>query len=270
MGYIGTLAGMPVNNIQPAALSECDQDRHETALANRVLQYQRLPLSSGQARAALIIHDLTRQRQLEEELALQRTALQELRHRMKNTFRCSPTSPGAGAVIRPSPHRCRPPFWIRPTGCSPWPPRWTASYRSPGEKGLPPSDSGADPAGTCSRPLLPSARRVTIHVGGEDVIVSADCASSVALVVNELVQNALKYAFPSGQAGRIGIELHSGRPLCQLTVWDNGVGFQADRPRPGGAGLELASTIVREKLTGEWSVESGPGGTRISFDFLEQ
>ena len=84
MGYIGTLAGMPVNNIQPAALSECDQDGHETALANRVLQYQRLPLSSGQARAALIIHDLTRQRQLEEELALQRTALQELRHRMKN------------------------------------------------------------------------------------------------------------------------------------------------------------------------------------------
>ena len=66
MGYIGTLAGMPVNNIQPAALSECDQDGHETALANRVLQYQRLPLSSGQARAALIIHDLTRQRQLEE------------------------------------------------------------------------------------------------------------------------------------------------------------------------------------------------------------
>ena len=47
-------------------------------------------------------------------------------------------------------------------------------------------------------------------------------------------------------------------------------GFHADRPRPGGAGLELASTIVREKLTGEWSVESGPGGTRISFDFLEQ
>ena len=83
--------------------------------------------------------------------------------------------------------------------------------------------------------LLPSARRVTIHVGGEDVIVSADCASSVALVVNELVQNALKYAFPSGQAGRIGIELHSGRPLCQLTVWDNGVGFQADRGRSSPA-----------------------------------
>lgn len=269
MGYIGTLAGMPVNNIQPAALSECDQDRHETALANRVLQYQRLPLSSGQARAALIIHDLTRQRQLEEELALQRTALQELRHRMKNNLQMLANL-------------------TRSRGCDPAesPPVQTALLDTANR--LLSLAATLDGIVQVSREkvsllqileqirrymlqtLLPSARRVTIHVGGEDVIVSADCASSVALVVNELVQNALKCAFPSGQAGRIGIELHSGRPLCQLTVWDNGVGFQADRPRPGGAGLELASTIVREKLTGEWSVESGPGGTRISFDFLEQ
>ena len=230
---------------------------------------QRLPLSSGQARAALIIHDLTRQRQLEEELALQRTALQELRHRMKNNLQMLANL-------------------TRSRGCDPAesPPVQTALLDTANR--LLSLAATLDGIVQVSREkvsllqileqirrymlqtLLPSARRVTIHVGGEDVIVSADCASSVALVVNELVQNALKYAFPSGQAGRIGIELHSGRPLCQLTVWDNGVGFQADRPRPGGAGLELASTIVREKLTGEWSVESGPGGTRISFDFLEQ
>ena len=229
MGYIGTLAGMPVN----------------------------------------IIHDLTRQRQLEEELALQRTALQELRHRMKNNLQMLANL-------------------TRSRGCDPAesPPVQTALLDTANR--LLSLAATLDGIVQVSREkvsllqileqirrymlqtLLPSARRVTIHVGGEDVIVSADCASSVALVVNELVQNALKYAFPSGQAGRIGIELHSGRPLCQLTVWDNGVGFQADRPRPGGAGLELASTIVREKLTGEWSVESGPGGTRISFDFLEQ
>lgn len=118
--------------------------------------------------------------------------------------------------------------------------------------------------------LLPSARRVTIHVGGEDVIVSADCASSVALVVNELVQNALKYAFPSRPGGKDRHRAPQRRPSASSPSGTTGVGFQADRPRPGGAGLELASTIVREKLTGEWSVESGPGGTRISFDFLEQ
>ena len=201
MGYIGTLAGMPVNNIQPAALSECDQDRHETALANRVLQYQRLPLSSGQARAALIIHDLTRQRQLEEELALQRTALQELRHRMKNNLQMLANL-------------------TRSRGCDPAesPPVQTALLDTANR--LLSLAATLDGIVQVSREkvsllqileqirrymlqtLLPSARRVTIHVGGEDVIVSADCASSVALVVNELVQNALKYAFPSGQAGR--------------------------------------------------------------------
>ena len=165
MGYIGTLAGMPVNNIQPAALSECDQDRHETALANRVLQYQRLPLSSGQARAALIIHDLTRQRQLEEELALQRTALQELRHRMKNNLQMLANL-------------------TRSRGCDPAesPPVQTALLDTANR--LLSLAATLDGIVQVSREkvsllqileqirryvlqtLLPSARRVTIHVGG--------------------------------------------------------------------------------------------------------
>ena len=165
MGYIGTLAGMPVNNIQPAALSECDQDGHETALANRVLQYQRLPLSSGQARAALIIHDLTRQRQLEEELALQRTALQELRHRMKNNLQMLANL-------------------TRSRGCDPAesPPVQTALLDTANR--LLSLAATLDGIVQVSREkvsllqileqirrymlqtLLPSARRVTIHVGG--------------------------------------------------------------------------------------------------------
>lgn len=51
---------------------------------------------------------------------------------------------------------------------------------------------------------------------------------------------------------------------------DNGVGFRQEAVRPGGMGLELAAAIVREKLMGEWKVDSGSGGTRITFDFLEQ
>ena len=165
MGYIGTLAGMPVNNIQPAALSECDQDGHETALAHRVLQYQRLPLSSGQARAALIIHDLTRQRQLEEELALQRTALQELRHRMKNNLQMLANL-------------------TRSRGCDPAesPPVQTALLDTANR--LLSLAATLDGIVQVSREkvsllqileqirrymlqtLLPSARRVTIHVGG--------------------------------------------------------------------------------------------------------
>ena len=66
------------------------------------------------------------------------------------------------------------------------------------------------------------------------------------------------------------IQLQAGRPLCKVTVGDNGVGFRREAVKPGAMGLELAATIVREKLMGEWKVDSGGGGTRITFDFLEQ
>ena len=135
------------------------------ALANRVLQYQRLPLSSGQARAALIIHDLTRQRQLEEELALQRTALQELRHRMKNNLQMLANL-------------------TRSRGCDPAesPPVQTALLDTANR--LLSLAATLDGIVQVSREkvsllqileqirrymlqtLLPSARRVTIHVGG--------------------------------------------------------------------------------------------------------
>lgn len=118
--------------------------------------------------------------------------------------------------------------------------------------------------------LLTPARSITIRVWGQDAEVSADCAASVALVVNELLQNALKHAFPAGAAGEVDIQLQAGRPLCKVTVGDNGVGFRREAVKPGAMGLELAATIVREKLMGEWKVDSGGGGTRITFDFLEQ
>ena len=269
MGYIGTLAGMPVNNIQPAASASATRTGTRRPWPTGCSSTSGLPLSSGQARAALIIHDLTRQRQLEEELALQRTALQELRHRMKNNLQMLANL-------------------TRSRGCDPAesPPVQTALLDTANR--LLSLAATLDGIVQVSREkvsllqileqirrymlqtLLPSARRVTIHVGGEDVIVSADCASSVALVVNELVQNGPEIRLSLRPGGKDRHRAPQRAPPLPAHRLGQRRGLQADRPRPGGAGLELASTIVREKLTGEWSVESGPGGTRISFDFLEQ
>lgn len=86
MGYVGDLMGMPGSNIQPAAQAECDGMWHESSVVNRTLQYRRAAVSTGTARSALIIRDITGQRQLEQELSFQKTALRELRHRMKNSL----------------------------------------------------------------------------------------------------------------------------------------------------------------------------------------
>jgi two-component sensor histidine kinase len=63
----------------------------------------------------------------------------------------------------------------------------------------------------------------------EQTRMSMDAAVPCGLILNELVSNALKYAFPDGREGEIRIELRRepGQPGC-LSVSDNGVGLPAD------------------------------------------
>ncbi|MGZ7236541.1 sensor histidine kinase, partial [Streptococcus pyogenes] len=47
----------------------------------------------------------------------------------------------------------------------------------------------------------------------------------VGLIVNELLSNCLKHAFPNDRSGQIDIGFHYKHPKYRLTVTDNGVGF---------------------------------------------
>lgn len=269
MGYIGDLMGMPGSNIQPAALAECDGMWHESSVVNRNLQYRKTAISAGRARAALIIRDLTEQRRLEQELSFQKTALRELRHRMKNSLQMMAN------LTRSRGYEAADPADVQTALLDTANRLLSLTATLDGVVQVSPEKVSLlqvleQVRKYTLQTLLTPARSITIRVWGQDAEVSADCAASVALVVNELLQNALKHAFPAGAAGEVDIQLQAGRPLCKVTVGDNGVGFRRENVKPGGMGLELAATIVREKLMGEWKVSSGSGGTRITFDFLEQ
>lgn len=269
MGYVGDLLGMPDSNIQPAALAECDGQWHESSVVNRTLQYRRVNISGDTPRSALIIRDLTGQRRLEQELAFQKTALRELRHRMKNSLQM------IASLTRNRSYETTDPAAIQTALLDTANRLLSLTATLDGVVQVSPEKVSLlqvleQVRKYTFQTLMTPARSITIRVWGQDVEVSADCATSVALVLNELLQNALKHAFPAGAAGEVDIQLQAGRPLCKITVGDNGVGFRKEAVRPGAAGLELAATIVREKLMGEWKVESGGEGTRITFDFLEQ
>lgn len=115
---------------------------------------------------------------------------------------------------------------------------------------------------------LGPARPVTIRVCGDDLRVSAEAASAISLVVNELVQNAVKHAFPAGRAGVILIELIKTPLFSRISVRDNGVGMDPDRAEGDTLGLGLVRTMVREKLNGELTIQSDKGGTTVVFDFI--
>jgi len=88
---------------------------------------------------------------------------------------------------------------------------------------------------------------LALDVGPEEVLLGVDVAVPLGLVVNELISNALKHAFPSGHLGEIRVELRRvGETQCRLSVIDNGAGFPSDLDfrRAPSLGLNLVCTLV--------------------------
>ena len=113
--------------------------------------------------------------------------------------------------------------------------------------------------------LIPAEQPVDLTVTGDPVLLPADTAGAVALVVNELVTNALEHAFPQPAGGTVSVSFCAGQLFHTVTVADNGVGFEAAGHGESRLGLAMAEATVRDKLRGQLHIQSGPAGTRISF-----
>src|SRR5262249_43798648 len=74
--------------------------------------------------------------------------------------------------------------------------------------------------------------RVALRVTGTDVYLGVDTAIPCALIVNELVCNSLRHAFPDDRHGEIAIDFRTDARGLMLTVRDNGIGFPAATPFP--------------------------------------
>lgn len=114
-----------------------------------------------------------------------------------------------------------------------------------------------------------SVRPVGLKVEVMDVSVRAGRAVLIGLLVNELLTNAFKYAFPEDRAGTITVSLrdHPARiGVWQLSVTDDGVGF---RTAPGG-GTGLGQKLMKARasqLDGSFSLARLDGLTVGQLDF---
>lgn len=89
------------------------------------------------------------------------------------------------------------------------------------------------------------ASRVEIARSVADIGLNIETAVPCALIMNELVDNSLKHAFPGGRRGRIDIIFRLYGQYCVLEVLDNGVGFDAKAPdAKKGFGLELVNILT--------------------------
>ena len=90
---------------------------------------------------------------------------------------------------------------------------------------------------------------ISFSIQVEATLLSLEQAVPFALIVNELVTNALVHAFEAGGRGSIQVSLRHSLPgRLELTVADAGTGISAERLKPasGGTGLDLVRMLARQ------------------------
>ena len=98
-------------------------------------------------------------------------------------------------------------------------------------------------------------REIDVEVEADAGHLGVERAIPCGLIVNELVSNALKHAFPNGQAGKIVIRFSTSGETHRLSVEDNGVGLPAELEiaKSQTLGMKLIATLAK-KLKGSINV----------------
>jgi two-component sensor histidine kinase len=111
---------------------------------------------------------------------------------------------------------------------------------------------------------------IEISIDIHDVSLGIDMAIPCGLIINELVSNSLKYAFPDRRPGEIDISLAQCDHEYKLTVSDNGTGLPEgmDFRNTPSLGLQLVNTLVHQ-LEGNIVLDTSHG-TRFVITFAGQ
>ncbi|MBN2380673.1 PAS domain S-box protein [candidate division WOR-3 bacterium] len=101
---------------------------------------------------------------------------------------------------------------------------------------------------------------VRLNMEMDDILIELDKAIPCALIVNEFVSNALKYAFPHTRKGMVRIRLHRDEDDVVMVVSDNGVGMppDVDFRKTESLGLQLVGILV-DQLEGSVELERKEG-----------
>jgi two-component sensor histidine kinase len=108
---------------------------------------------------------------------------------------------------------------------------------------------------------LRGIRPIAVEVDADRVVASTQKATRIGLIVNELVTNALKHAFPHDGAGSIRVKLRTSPAELTLVVADNGAG--CPEHAKDGLGSRLTRLLVQQ-MGGTMTREPAAPGCRIT------
>ncbi|MEA2642790.1 MAG: two-component system, sensor histidine kinase PdtaS [Chloroflexota bacterium] len=216
--------------------------------------------------AVLFIQDITDEVRREQELKIKSAMIQEVHHRVKNNLQTlafllrmeakRATSEDAQNALRQTIGRVLSIAVVH-------------EFLSRGEM------SDISIRDVCSRiisetsgGMIDTGTQVEIRVDGENFSLPAQQATSCALVMNEVILNAIEHGFAARASGSINVQFSATDASMVIDISDDGVGLPAgfDLERNSSLGLQIVRTLVQDDLHGRFQLLSGDGVTaRISF-----
>lgn len=117
------------------------------------------------------------------------------------------------------------------------------------------------------RSYSPDPDKIKLELKIESIQMELDNAVPCGLVINEIISNSFKYAFPGERKGIIKIDIHSlPDNMVEIAISDNGIGFSKDTNKQHTLGSLLICNIIEDQLKGTLSIISN-SGTTYAFSF---
>ena len=102
---------------------------------------------------------------------------------------------------------------------------------------------------------------ITLDASGPPIMIPSREATSLALVINELLQNAVQHSFQKTGKGKLFVQVVQTNGEVSVNVIDDGPGFPKhfDPEMDGNLGLTIVRTLVRDELKGRFEISSADG-----------
>ena len=261
----------PVDEGLPLVLTGRQPWRTEVGSRGATVTMRAIPLTEAGQRfgAVLLLRDVSELRRREQELLTKDATIREIHHRVKNNLQ------SVAALLR---------LQARRTDDEQARAALSEAERRVGtialvhetlSKGFEETvdfDEVADQGFRAVAEVAAYDKRIERERTGDSFgRLSAEDATSLAMILSELVQNAIEHGFPDGHVGTVAVDVKRvagvpGAPdVLTVKITDDGVGFTNGR-RPGsGLGTQIVQSLVQDlRGTIRWT-PAEPHGTQVTF-----
>jgi two-component sensor histidine kinase len=273
LGYLDELVGIPFENLvlDGSRFDEVIQltatKNSEVDIGNFTLKvkYASLKLNNSDLEGMImIIKDITGEKAIEKELISKSVAIREIHHRVKNNLQtiASLLRLQSRRIENEQAKRAFDESINRVISIA-------VTHEVLAQKGVDDVDIKTilERITTNAMSVLSEDCTIELIITGDSFEISSDLATSIALVVNELVQNSMQYAFVGREHGYVEVRIQRGIQYSSILITDDGVGYNIENAREGSLGMKIVKSIINDKLKGCYSIDSNDNGTKVSFDF---